>query len=138
MNFIERLKSGVSETVAAKREEELATRPAGCESQWVGEPKQRIEIGLTLHHVLGPFPGDYGDRYGYVFHEEGTCNVMIWWSGAKGPGIDEGDTDRFHATVVKHTEYDGTKQTQINRVKPFNPDVEEAKKRRDSNGDTDE
>ena len=121
---------------SARREQERREGPKAV-SHYVGSipedeeaKKHRIDLDLTLLEVLGPFDGQYGPRFGYVFHQTGTTNVVIWWSTGK-PGINVGESDTFKCTIEKHQEYEGTRQTIVSRIKRVNPSLEAAKKRRD-------
>jgi hypothetical protein len=103
-----------------------------CKSEYVGILDERQVIRLTLVDTLGPFPGDWGDRFGYVFHEGDpgqTCNELLWWTASKPP-LEKGETGDFNCTVTTHEEYMGKKQTKLARIKPVNTRVEAAKKRR--------
>lgn len=104
------------------------------ESEWVGEVREKGEkahrprLRLRLTGKLGPFSGDYGDRYGYVFVQDGTPNRLIWWTTSK-PGVEIGETAEFDCTISAHSAYQGVRQTVVTRVKRVDPALEAAKER---------
>jgi len=104
-------------------------------SEWVSEPKKRIDLELTLVRV-NEFVRPSYSRYAcydvihiYTFADaDGNCYV---WKSANwlaqeivdGNGTvtdvvaDPGDLVRMKATVKEHSEWKGIKQTVINRPK---------------------
>jgi hypothetical protein len=143
LDFLNRL-AGKTDTIVAKAAADQEAREGTrCRSAHVfadlldaavegGEKGVRVEARLTLKDIVGPFAGEYGDRWLYKFHEEDTCNLLVWWSSSKPP-VEKGATDLLKFTVVKHEEYQGVKQTVIQRVKTVKAEVEAAKKRRTKN-----
>lgn len=82
-------------------------------SNWFGTIKERIDVDLILKRKT-PFEGKFGVSNCYVLEtQEG--NVAILFTAAVN--LEEGKRYLGKATVVKHTEYKGLKQTVINRVK---------------------
>lgn len=100
-------------------------------SEWVAEPKKRIDFTLTLvnDYVYEGCSYSYyddGTRHIYTFRDaDGNC--IVWktqkvidcydkdseeWTDAE-----VGDTIEMKATVKEHSEYKGTKQTVITRPK---------------------
>lgn len=115
-----------------------------CRSDWFrggGEANLgRVDMTLTLQDILGPFPGQYGDRWGYIFTEGlpgATCNTVMWWTNSKPP-LERGESGEFKVTVAKFDEYEGKKQTVIQRLKPINETLERAKARRDAEAEADQ
>lgn len=151
-DFLERLKNRVSSTVTKATAEQEERDGPRCKSDhlFVAEAevaaqlaeddgtgkvkKPRVEARLTLVDVLGPFAGEWGDRWAYKYHQEGTCNVLMWWTSSKSP-VEKGQTDLLKFTVDKHEVYEGVKQTKITRVTTVKAEVEAAKKRRKKNQD---
>lgn len=101
-------------------------------SEWQGEPKQRMELELTVvRRAEFERPAyTYGYEWVNVYtlaDAEGNC--YVWkstsWLGAwqdDGDGedwvdADPGDKVTMRATVKEHSEYRGIKQTVINRPK---------------------
>lgn len=98
-------------------------------SEWVAEPKKRLDLTLTLvndYEYVGQSYSYYDDgtRHIYTMRDaDGNCFV---WKTSKPMGLwvedewvdaDEMDTIVMRATVKEHSEYRGTKQTVITRPK---------------------
>lgn len=82
-------------------------------SNWFGTIKERIDVDLILKRKT-PFESKFGISNCYMFEtQEG--NVAILFTAAVE--LEEGKRYVGKATVTKHTEYKGLKQTVINRVK---------------------
>lgn len=100
------------------READEAARKAV--SQWVGEVGERLDLDLTVARVASyearPF-NSWGNntvtRY-VVTLRDATGNVFIWFADY---GRTQGEQLKVRATVKKHDEYQGEKQTTIQRVK---------------------
>ena len=107
-------------------------------SEWVGEPKQRMELELTLVRDYTYERQAYGYSYGYhpetmhiytLADADGNCfvwktanNIKTEKWGDDGWLVSDtyaepGDKVTMKATVKEHGEYKGTKQTVINRPK---------------------
>lgn len=141
MDEIERMFSGLDTLMAGAKESQLEREGDRCRSEWVaggGEDNlKRVTMTLTLQEILGPFSGQYGDRFGYVFTEGGpgqSCNTVIWWTTSKPP-LEKGESGEFKVSITKFDEYSGKKQTVIQRLKPINETLERAKARRDAEAD---
>jgi len=103
-------------------------------SEWVAEPKKRIEFELTLvnDYVYDGCTYSYYDsgvRHIYTFRD-GHGNCIVWkTSNPLGVWVEDengceewveaeiGDTVTMKATVKEHGEYKDTKQTVITRPK---------------------
>jgi len=98
-------------------------------SEWVAEPKKRLDLDLTLVNDY-VYEGcsysyyDSGVRHVYTFRD-GDGNCIVWKTQKAIDCYDE-DTDEWteaevgskvtmRATVKQHSEYRGTKQTIITR-----------------------
>ena len=80
-------------------------------SNHIGTIKERINVTMTLKYV-NSFEGKYGISHCYNFlTTEG--NIIVWFSNTSNLEIDKTYTGK--ATVTKHTEYKGIKQTLVNR-----------------------
>ena len=91
---------------AAKREEELAA------SAWVGEVGNRQDFTLTVERTVS-YDNDYGTTYINVCKTaEGA--VVVYKGSA---GWNKSETLKVKATVKEHSEYNGVKQTIIQRPK---------------------
>lgn len=94
-----------------KREEEKAAKKEiDSSGVWIGEIKKREVFELTIEKVL-----TFETMYGYM-----TVNLMkcgantVVYKGNSSLG-EAGDTIKVKATVKEHGEYEGVKQTIINR-----------------------
>jgi hypothetical protein len=95
---------------ARERKEKENGRP----SEWVGEVKKRIK-GLEIE-VLGAYEteGDYG-LYTRVVFKDAEGNDFVWFASGS-TDLEQGRKYKVDATVKKHNEFKGSKQTQVNRV----------------------
>lgn len=100
-------------------------------SEWVAEPKKRLDLDLTLVNVY-EYEGysysyyDSGTSYIYTFRDE-SGNCIVWKTKNIIDCYDEerdewvlaevGSKVTMRATVKEHSEYKGTKQTVITRPK---------------------
>ncbi len=87
----------------------------GYVSKWVGSEKERLrKLAIT---VLGTYEteGEYGLSTRVVFKDE-AGNDFVWFaSGATE--LDQGENYLVDATVKRHNEFKGNKQTQVNRLR---------------------
>lgn len=100
----------------AKEKIEIATRIVDEEfanSEYVGTVGTKIELDVEVSSI-GGYSSYYGDGHIYTFNNNG--NELVWFT-ASNPHMDEGKQYHIIATVKKHEEYKGTKQTTITRVK---------------------
>ncbi len=98
--------------------ERRAQREALKESQHIGKEKERLrDLSVT---VLGHFarPSDFGTTHIYRFSTTGENggNVLVWFASTN-QGIQVGDSVKITGTVVKHGEFEGVKNTVLNRCK---------------------
>lgn len=95
---------------AHERKEKENGRP----SEWVGEVKKRIK-GLEIE-VFGTYEteGDYG-LYTRVVFKDSEGNEFVWFASGS-TDLEQGRKYKVDATVKKHNEFKGKKQTQVNRV----------------------
>ena len=83
-------------------------------SNWIGEIKERIEIEmiLTSHRT---YNGNYGLGNIYTFTtSEG--NIVVWFTNSR-IDMEIGKSYEGKVTIVNYTEFNGTKQTVVNRCK---------------------
>ena len=103
-------------------------------SEWVAEPKKRIDMSLTLVSVYEYEAAKfsyYDSSTGYIYTlRDGDGNCIVWktknplamWAEDES-GREEwleaevGDTIEMKATIKEHGEYKGTKQTVVTRPK---------------------
>ena len=99
--------------------EDVAKASAGGSNEWLGAEKAKLEgIETTLISVKA-FPSYMGDtRYLHTF-KDSLGNTIIWWT-ATDPW-QEGGKYTIAGTVKKLSEYRGTKQTELTRVREFTP-----------------
>jgi len=118
-------------------------------SNYVGEIGKRVNLNLTLKNEYS-YPTYFGyrtqDNYIYTF-EDAEGNVFVWKTtslicidhevnGCLMPEfVRKGDSFECKATIKEHSEYKGTKQTVITRVKvltishvPTKEELEEKKR----------
>ncbi|MCP4878347.1 MAG: hypothetical protein GY896_23075 [Gammaproteobacteria bacterium] len=95
---------------ARERKEKYNGKP----SEWVGEVKKRIK-GLEIE-VFGTYEaqGDYG-VYTRVVFKDAEGNEFVWFASGY-TDLEAGQKYIIDATVKKHNEFKGKKQTQVNRV----------------------
>jgi hypothetical protein len=82
-------------------------------SQYVGEATKRQQMILTLA-TFKYIDGEYGVRTMMRFHDE-QGNVIVWWASGEQE-MDCGTKIKAKATVKKHEEFMGVKQTIVSRV----------------------
>lgn len=118
-----------AEEAEAKR---LAELRDFSHSEWQFQPKERVDLDLTLvndyeYEGMGYSYYDDGTRHLYTFRDDdGNCYVWKTANTVTVETVDEHDTVHFtyaeigskvtmRATVKEHSEYKGTKQTVITR-----------------------
>jgi len=132
----------VSSIASFLREKERAINRAKLadlhkNSKFIGEPKQRMELTLTMEFTR-EFDSDYGVSTLYKF-SDAEGNVFVWWAsnrlsvpdqpevfGSPEHDIREGETVTVLASIKKHEEREGIKQTVITRC-AFNRTKEQKK-----------
>ncbi len=99
----------------------LAGRP---ESQHVGTEGVRAEFhNLTVVSVRTFAEGQYGPRVLHRFiTEEGA--ILTWWTGQES--FNAKDVVCVKATVKRHSDYKGTKQTELSRVQEIPSEEQKA------------
>jgi len=100
-----------------RREKGLVPAPKKRkESTHQGELKKRMrDLKLEIAKIT-PLYSDYtGESLDLIRMYDENDNLYIWKT-ASGHGLEEGHTFVVDATPIRHTEYKGTKQTQVNRV----------------------
>lgn len=94
------------------KEKKRSERP---NSEYVGEVKGRYRFEDLTVKSMQSIDGTYGLRT-MVRFETADGNILLWWATGEPEWLETGDTVTVAATVKKHDEYRGTKQTTINRV----------------------
>lgn len=87
----------------------------GRESEWVGEEKERLRKLEIL--VLGTYEteGDYGLSTRVVF-KNAIGDDFVWFASGSVE-LEAGESYLVDATVKRHNEFKGNKQTQVNRLR---------------------
>jgi hypothetical protein len=98
-------------TKAAAQAVAQAQKPV---SQHVGKVGERVEMELKLKFYRS-FPSDYGMVYLYCF-EDPSGNRLIWRTNKMACQV--GETYKVKVTIKAHSEYHGTKQTEVFRCVP--------------------
>jgi hypothetical protein len=97
------------------RELERKKRDERPESHHIGNIGERLEMTLTCERIH-EVESDYGcSGIHKLVDQDG--NDLTWFASGSATWIDEGETVTVKATVKKHDEFRGRKQTIVNRVK---------------------
>ncbi len=93
---------------------EAAKKAANVTSEWVGQVKERRDFGAGTIQKLKPTVSEYGEGHLVIIHLD-TGHVLKWFSSRR---IEQrvGDRVTVKATITGHEEYQGIKQTRINRA----------------------
>lgn len=93
---------------------EAAKKAANVKSEWLGQVKERRDFGAGVIQKLKPTVSDYGEGHLVIIHLD-TGHVLKWFSSRR---IEQqvGDRVNVKATITAHEEYQGIKQTRINRA----------------------
>jgi hypothetical protein len=84
-------------------------------NEWVGEIKKRMDFNVKLVSLFAT-DGYYGTVYIHKFLDD-AGHTLIWFANGTKLDVEVGEEIKIKATVKKHYEYQGWKQTVINRVK---------------------
>lgn len=82
-------------------------------SRYIGEVGKRIEVSVKDGHCVASWETVYGTTYLYRWTTED--GGVVTWKTSKG--LRESEITRLVGTVKAHTEYRGTKQTELTRCK---------------------
>ncbi len=100
------------------REEEIKRREREDANKVRGhvgtEGKREVFEKLTVVYVNW-YESQYGVRT-LIKMEDAIGNIVTWWASKSIDDIDRGDVLTVKATVKKHDNYKGTKQTLVNRL----------------------
>jgi hypothetical protein len=95
-----------------------------AESEWVGTLKKREDFTATLQSKRG-FGTQFGVKYLLNFRDD-DGNVIVWWgTNDTAARMVVGNTYTIKATVTKHDEYRGVKQTTVSRAALVKGELEE-------------
>ncbi len=84
-------------------------------SVFLGEVKKRQEFKALTLTFWKSFDGQFGVTTLFKFRDP-AGNVLTWWASGE-PDLEKGGTYDLKATVKKHEEYNGVKQTVLTRAK---------------------
>jgi hypothetical protein len=94
-------------------EREVMTKREQAVSQYVGEIGKRTKMTLALAKTA-PFDSSFGTRTMCKYLDE-QGNVVVWWaSGSVDMAV--GTKIKVKATVKKHEEYNGVKQSTVSHL----------------------
>ena len=117
-NALKRIAWNYSEKGVAQRAKRLAWKKEKIltknKSEFVGQVKDRGTFDLTLTFRKG-FETDFGVSFLNTL-KDAQGNVFTYWGNSLND-VEENSTITVKATIKDHREYDGTKQTVINRPK---------------------
>jgi hypothetical protein len=89
-------------------------RSANAASVHVGAVKERLRnVPVTVEHMQH-IESDFGGCTLYKFRDA-SGNLLSWFASGRAESVRPGDSVALTGTVKKHTEYKGTKETQLNR-----------------------
>jgi len=118
INALKRIAYNYSEKGVAQRAKRLSWKKEKIltknNSEFVGEVKDRGTFDLTLTFRKG-FESDFGVSFLNTL-KDAQGNVFTYW-GSSFLDVEVDSTITVKATIKDHREYDGTKQTVINRPK---------------------
>lgn len=105
------VKDGAKEVADAAKNEAAPK----SNSEFIGEIKQRLRDMEVVYVSCRTVEGYYGISLVYTFKL--GDNVLTWFCSGKGidPEIEVGETVLLTGTVKDHKEYNGVKQTYLNR-----------------------
>jgi hypothetical protein len=90
----------------------VAMRKFAGDSQWIGEIGERRDF-TVIPLMVKPIESQFGMTYLHKFVTPGG-NLLTWFASTD-PDVKLGEEYRITATVKKHDDYQGTKQTVITR-----------------------
>jgi DNA-binding beta-propeller fold protein YncE len=118
INALKNIAYNYSEKGVAQRAKRLAWKKDKIvtknNSEFVGQVKDRGTFDLTLTFRKG-FETDFGVSFLNTL-KDAQGNVFTYWGNSLND-VEENSTITVKATIKDHREYDGTKQTVINRPK---------------------
>lgn len=98
------------ETQKTQERKSESTKP----SEWVGVEGERTIFKVKVDAVRS-YAGSYGET-GIHRMQDTDGNLLVWFASSSAEWLDVGAEVQIKATVKKHDEYKGTKQTILSRV----------------------
>lgn len=123
--FIIRSTSGIVASLIStylrhmEREEEIAQRKrddAEKSREWVGEVKKRQDFEKLTVKSMKSIDGEWGVTTLVIFESE-SGDLIKWFASVNLDDLEPGDVVNIKATVKKHGDYNGVKETMVNRAK---------------------
>lgn len=104
-----------------KKHREEQRKQMDAKSSWVGSVGDRIDLADVSLSLLTSWDTEYGYTYLYKMVDS-VGNVFTWKTGKWLGGNDsvaEGTKINLRGTIKNHTEFRGTKQTELTRCKVY-------------------
>lgn len=95
---------------------------ANKDSEYIGTVGARIELDLTLVSTKH-FDNDFGGTDLLIWRDAAGNRIKWWASGSCGWAPALNATYHVKATVKDHAEYQGIKETVVNRMQEFDPEA---------------
>ena len=100
---------------ATEKAVEVDTTPKA--NEWLGEKKDRLRGIVATIKMVRQTPSSFDDGMTTIVTlVTGEGNTLVWFA-TNYPDAEVGDVWKFDGTVRDHTEWKGTRQTVVNRVK---------------------
>lgn len=93
----------------------LVREATKVESNWIGQPGQRITFTATVN-AINFFPGDWGTTVLYSMRDE-VGNIIKWFASSEALGDVVGKQVTLKATIKALDTYQDIKQTVVTRAK---------------------
>lgn len=104
---------------AAKEARWAAEKDARVTSEYIGQPKDKVEFKGTVSAIRF-IEGNYGTTVLYTITTT-DGNLVKWFASSEALGDTEGVEVHLRATVKDHDEYNGQKSTVVTRAAKMNP-----------------
>ena len=91
-------------------------KPPPVESQYVGTPKARLDLTVTVDRVVELGVNKFGAFSELVLMRDGAGNRLVWKTASRPSGIKEGSSHAIRGTVTAHELYKAQRQTTLSRV----------------------
>lgn len=103
----------------AKHLGQVAARAAKKASEWVGDEGEKVTLAITITKIsnVGSYSYAGPDSYLIIGQTEEGEIVKTFTTAGWSRDVEVGSTITLQATVKKHEEYAGTKQTAVTRAK---------------------
>lgn len=129
MGYVEFKTAGLAASIVSAYQREqgrlvLAARKAAASNEHVGQIKKREVFEITVENVIA-CDGSYGTT-GLHKMVDAAGNDLAWFASGSTEWLAVGKTYKIKATVKKHDEYKGRKQTVLSRVAVVEGPVEAA------------